>query len=278
MEALQINELENYPPEMVAADDAEASIEAYTGEPELDAVAAANPYPFIRGLVDIRSQLRRQSWGGPTARRSLAQKSGGLVYHYAGPAQNRGISALGRLKSYADYHCRPNGFGPGATGNGIMYHIGIAEDGTKYLMRDLEEDRWHCGAWPHNGTWIAVNIPIGEGQAPTEAQYRAAREIGDDWLKYKGLSRAYVVGHKEVGNSSCPGSIIMNGFVYPMRAGKNPGGGSAPSPTPPTGPLYVRTKDALPAGKAIAKGATAEAAKKEQDRLRADHGIETTIG
>lgn len=56
-------------------------------------------------------------------------------------------------------------------------------------------------------------------------------------------------------------------------------GGPAPAPTPAKpGPLYVRTKDPLPRGKAIAKGATQEAAKKEQARLRADHGIETIIG
>lgn len=219
--ALGVPDGHYYPEDTEAKTPEQASVEAYAGEPESEVaemVAAASPYSFIRGLVDARYKIYRSRYGGPTERRPLSAKAG-LIFHYAGPAQNRTVSALSRLNSYAVYHARPNAFGPGANGNGIMYHIGIAEDGTKYLLRDLEEDRWHCGAWPYNGTWIAVNIPIGEGQAPTAAQEKAALEVAEDWLKYKGLSRFYVKGHLEVGSSNCCGPTLMQRLVYRIRAG-----------------------------------------------------------
>lgn len=218
-------------PETRAETAAQAAIEAYQGEPggpgrEADGAGSDDrPYPFIRDLVDVRGRLQTNSNGGPTARRPLSAKTGGVVFHFAGPAQNRSLSALARLQSYASWHCRANGFGAGATGNGLMYHIGIAEDGTKYLCRDIEQDRWHCGAWPYNGTALAVNIPIGEGQSPTPQQLMSATEVALDWLAARGQGRTQVRGHREVGASNCPGDILMRGLVLAVRGGQNPGGG-----------------------------------------------------
>jgi hypothetical protein len=82
----------------------------------------------------------------------------------------------------------------------------------------------------------------------------------------------------------CPGAMVhevqfgkeMNEASNPYRA--KPGGGSKPQPAPGGKSVYyVRLKDSLPKDKAVNALPTADAAKKEEDRLRKNHGIETYV-
>lgn len=232
---LGLDEFRSYPRDTEAPDERSASMEVYIGEtgamvahgllaPDgADQATRPNPYPFIRGLVDVRHLMARRSDGGPKTRRQIQSKDPHVIGHYAGGPQNRAISALDRLISYSRWHIRPNGFGAGATGDGIMYVIGIAEDGTKYLTNDIELDRWHCGSWPEN-SGIGVNFPVGEGQSLTPQQIKSGGEVMLDWIAYRGVSRSYIKGHNEVGNSPCPGPIIMRTLIVPLRNGQTPGG------------------------------------------------------
>lgn len=184
-----------------------------------DAIVSVAQRYGIRGLIDSRSKLATNANGGPTNRRPLSQKRGKVVVHYAGGNQNLNRTDLQLWQSYASWHVRPDGFGRGHTGNGIMYHVGIGRDGSKHLLYDIEADRWHCGSWPENGTHLSINVPIGGTQRATEKQLTALREVVDDWVG--GGNRSQVIGHQEVDWTACPGTLQTE-FVHKYREDVRP--------------------------------------------------------
>lgn len=173
-------------------------------------------YGGITNLVDIRTKLRTNPNGYPNQRGALAAKTG-LVVHYNGPPVHQ--AALQQLIGDAGYHCDEIwGYDNGVPlyGDGIMYHIGIGEDGTAYLMRDFEDWLYHCAAWPQNATALSVTIPIGDGQHATKAALATLKRICDEWRAAGHGNQVW--GHQELSPTSCPGTL-MNDFVYPYRAG-----------------------------------------------------------
>lgn len=179
----------------------------------------------ISGLVDIRSRLFTNPNGGPRATHPLRYKHG-LVVHYGGPPVDLNKSDLQIIRGYAHYHItkdwdeNPHN-GATTQGDGLMYHICIGRDGTKYQTRDLEDVLWHCGAWPQNRTALSVHVLIGGNQHPSEAALRSLTEVANDWFASgHGDPRTQTWGHKELGQTNCPGDSLMVKFVYPFRAGK----------------------------------------------------------
>lgn len=216
--------------------------------------------------VDLRGKIAGQPWSNAGSEKN--KKS--LTWHYNGPPVSN--TDIDQLYFDARYHLSKD-WGGGSYGNGIMYHAAVGRDGTVYLLRNFDAILWHCAHSRGNRESLAVTFLIGEGQRITAAARNAAKEFTDDTVKQYGISKKSVFGHQEWSSTACPGSA-MNDFVRPYRDGKL--GGSAPTPKPPSGVVLVRTKSALPAGKAIHKLPVAEA-KKEQERLLKNHGIETTI-
>jgi len=204
----------------------------------------ATPYDhIIPGLRDARAMLATKQPGddgvprGPYETVALKDKRG-LVVHYRGVVTNPG-AGLSSLQADAVYHVGKNWATGGEApiyGSGIMYHIGIDGDGTKWLMRDLERVLWHCGA-SQNRTAIAVQLPLGDGQSATAAQLKALQEVVDAWIQWSGSARSQVWGHQELSATSCPGTL-MSAFVRPYRAGQL---GPAPAPVP-----RDITEDAVP--------------------------------
>jgi hypothetical protein len=162
-------------------------------------------------IVDIRDQLQTNPNGGPAAR----SPKDGVIVHYNGPA----VTHPGRQQLAIDavYHCQED-WGNGARGDGIMYHVGIDENGTIYQCRDWDAVLWHCASWPENATYTSVQVTIGEGQHATPAALASLGALVD-WLRARdGFGVDAVKGHQEVSATSCPGSL-MGDFVYPYRAG-----------------------------------------------------------
>ncbi len=103
-------------------------------------------------------------------------------------------------------------------GDGLMYHICIGQDGRKLLCRDLEAVLWHCGAWPQNGTALAVHLNIGGDQRATPEALQALQEVCDDWIAAGHGGRNEVWGHQELSPTSCPGTLMQD-FVLFYREG-----------------------------------------------------------
>lgn len=190
---------------------------------------ADKPYwQVFSELVDIRADLprrpQRETGAGPFEQLSLGEKRG-VVVHYSGPAVGNRANPVAVLKSEAQYHVQRNwGSEPPIRGDGLMYHVTIGDDGTKYLCRDLESVLWHCGVTEWNRKALSVHIPIGEDQRATAAQLRSLGEIVDEWCQFTGTPVEQVWGHQEVSPTSCPGTL-MEDFVRPYRDRQPVGGG-----------------------------------------------------
>lgn len=178
----------------------------------------------MRGLRDIRHQLatRLKSDGpaGPFAALPLDQKRG-LVVHYSGPPVGNRDDTLAVLKAEAQYHVGKNWARAGESpvyGDGLMYHVAVGDDGTKYLCRDLEAVLWHCGVTAWNRAALSVHLPLGGDQRASAAQLQALTEVVDDWRALTGTPKSDIRGHQELSPTSCPGTLMAD-FVYPYREG-----------------------------------------------------------
>jgi len=182
---------------------------------------------IVPGLVDLRGELKRNPRGGSEGRMPLNQKRG-VVIHFNGP--DVGANDRQHIINVAAYHCTKDfsANGSGAIGDGIMYHLAIADDGIAYLTRDLEDGLWHCGhAWNRHS--FAIYVPIGINQRATPVQLRRLAEVCAALLHFTGEGLDAVRGHMELSATNCPGSL-MGDFVRPFRTGQFPAG---PSVTPP---------------------------------------------
>lgn len=179
----------------------------------------STPYEsIIPGMVDLRGELQRNPSGGPNQRRSLDSVRG-LVVHFNGP--DVGSDDRAHIINVAKYHCTKDFSRAGdgsAIGDGIMYHVGVADDGTVYLQRDFEDQLWHCGNTEWNERSLSVYVPIGINQRATDAQLAALGRVVDGWRRFTEDGRELVKGHQELSPTNCPGSLMAD-FVLPYRAG-----------------------------------------------------------
>jgi hypothetical protein len=171
---------------------------------------------------DYRGRLATAPGNHPSEVIPLAQKVGSVI-HYAGGPQNRDLTPLARWQSYARNHISLGRFAAGVIANGIMYHLGVGEDGLKAGLFDPRVTRWHAGSTLHNRFWLSVNVPIGGSQVPTYAQKVALEELLHDAWRLGVGGHVQVKGHQEVGASECPGVPLMEQFVRPIRDGQRIG-------------------------------------------------------
>lgn len=184
-------------------------------------VGMGTPYDsIIPGMVDLRGELQRNPAGGPKRRRNMDSVRG-LVVHFNGP--DVGPDDRQHIINVAAYHCTKNFARPGdppAIGDGIMYHVGVADDGQVYLLRDFEDVLWHCGNTEWNERSLSVYVPIGINQRATDLQRAALTRVVDGWRRYTQDGRELVKGHQELSPTNCPGSLMAD-FVLPYRAGSD---------------------------------------------------------
>lgn len=180
----------------------------------------------IRGLVDVRADLSRRLApqggvvAGPFASVPVAKKRG-IVIHYNGPEVDRSRPTLEVLKAQARYHVDRNWASAGSPpvyGDGLMYHVAVGANGTKYWCRNLDAVLWHCGNTHWNEHALSVQVPLGGGQRATGQQLQSLREIIEDWCRHTGTTPAEVVGHCELQATSCPGTLMQD-LVLPYREG-----------------------------------------------------------
>lgn len=170
-------------------------------------------------IEDFRASLPRATWSIGTRRGTR-----NFTLHYNGPA----VGAFGypngersQLISDARYHMRKDAFGPGAAGDGIMYHGATLSDGTSLQMRDWMAKLWHAGNAEPNEYGIAWHLPLGGAQRPTAAQRASVfAVIAAARLVWPGITVAAVKGHCEWKATSCPGQAFE--IVKSYRAGDAP--------------------------------------------------------
>lgn len=182
--------------------------------------------PIMTGLVDVRADLPRRTApngsviAGPFQSIPISRKRG-VVIHYNGPEIDQRRDTREVLKAQARYHVDRDWATSGGRpirGDGLMYHVAIGNDGTKYWCRNLEDVLWHCGNTHWNEHALSVQVPIGGAQRATKAQLGALVQVVEEWCRRTGTTPAEVVGHNELSPTSCPGTLMQD-FVLPWRGG-----------------------------------------------------------
>lgn len=171
-------------------------------------------------------------------------------------------------------------FGPIAFGPGGLTPYGVSQDGRVDQYIQERHIAYHAANWDWNKHSIGIeHVGYGRPQDWTTALYEASAKLSADICKRHKIpvDRAHIKGHSEIpGATHTDVGRYFDWVRYLNLIKKYMGGTPTPAPKPPSGVVLVRIKSALPAGKAIHKLPLAEA-KKEQERLLENHGIETAV-
>jgi hypothetical protein len=165
-------------------------------------------------IVDIRHLLLRRPSQFLVTR--LLKLISGDVLHYNGPEVDTELSVdaeIRHLQAIAKYHVgKIWGYANGIAiyGHGIMYHYAVGATGTIYWLRNQSDILWHCGNGTGNNTTIAVHNPIGGKQRPTDKQWDSTIKLFNALAEDRGFNaKSNTKGHKEWGQSECPGVVLM---------------------------------------------------------------------
>lgn len=163
--------------------------------------------------IDIRDKLPRASW--EIGRRAATTS---ITVHYNGPAvspaHQSGDGLIAQLIVDAQWQMRPGGLGAPSGGDGLQYHLVIAADGRVYQARDLDALLWHCGHADGNTNGLAVHLPLGDSQMPSDVQWQATLKTIEILRRTCTISIPRVLGHLEWKHATaCPGPNIMQRIV-----------------------------------------------------------------
>lgn len=171
----------------------------------------------VHDLARYRIQLGRGTWQIGKRAQTTA-----ITLHWNGPAvvesRRRGDGALAQLRIDLEWQTRPDW--PGAVGgaDGLQYHAAVDADGVVWRCRDEQARLWHCGHAVGNRESLSLHLLVGRGQAVTEAQWRGATHLIEEWRSRYAIPRGRVLGHQEWTTSECPGPDVM-GRLRAYRAG-----------------------------------------------------------
>lgn len=163
------------------------------------------------GAIDIRAELPRADWtigDGKTYEKTT------LTLHYNGPPSEapgiavRGQEAMVRyLSGIAEFH-----MGKYLGADGIQYNLCVDAVGRIFYLRTIGPELWHCGNPTGNRNSIAIHVPIGGDQRPTDVQWNALTYIFKtynipvvqhrEWQRSRG---GYVLDDLDRNGTSCPG-------------------------------------------------------------------------
>jgi len=164
---------------------------------------------LLPNIKDLRTSLPHTNW-----RIGWRDATTSITWHYNGPpvdpTRQRGQGLMAQLRADAIYQMRP-GWGATPKGaDGLMYHFAIASDGTIYQTRDLDALLWHCAHADGNGHGLALHLPLGGDQAPTDPQLDSLYQLTDALRKRYTIPITRVFGHQEWKHATlCPGPALM---------------------------------------------------------------------
>jgi hypothetical protein len=105
-------------------------------------------------------------------------------------------------------------------GDSLMYHFCVLDDGSIYQTRDLDFPAWHAAHPEANEYYLAIHLPLGEGQDATLLQWAAVEALLAALREDYGFRRDKVRGHQEFSKTLCPGLIQARIVAY--RAATDP--------------------------------------------------------
>jgi len=111
----------------------------------------------------------------------------------------------------------------------IGYHIGVAPDGSIWLLRPIQASGAHCVGHNSYGIGVVMLGNYDKGKDDPAKVLPMAADVCAALCKRFDIPVAKIFGHRDFANKSCPGTAIDMGAFR-----KSVAGGSAPKPAPAT--------------------------------------------
>lgn len=181
------------------------------------------------GAIDIIHRLPRRNWIIGKRRKTTL-----LVWHYNGPpvptARQYGQGLIEQLRIDAAWQMRAGWGGTKGGAPGLMYALVFDALGNVYQTQPLDDILWHCANEDGNSHGLALHVPVGGSQVPSDACLTALKRTTSLLCSYYKIPKNRVLGHKEVKpTTACPGVSLMNN-LRAWRMGMGPI--VKPTPTP----------------------------------------------
>lgn len=169
-------------------------------------------HPALAAIIadDWRSRIPRKSW-------SIGQQPAktSITLHWNGPAvlpsRQTGDGLLVQIRDVdASWQMRPGWSNTPDGADGLQYHYVVDPlTGAIYLTRNPDAMLWHCAHPEGNARSVAVHVPIGKGQAITNAGWAGCARLFEALIAaYDLASRDITYGHREWSSTDCPGPSL----------------------------------------------------------------------
>ncbi len=156
-----------------------------------------------QGLAADGIAVTRAAWGARTRDCYSPQAPSMITIHHTETPSNDAMSTAARLRQIQNYHIDVRGFCD------IGYHFLVGQDGQVYQGRPENVVGAHAGGHNQDNVGIAF-VGTFNDAAPSDAMMSAAARIMGALARGYGisLSRTTVKGHRELGNTDCPGDAL----------------------------------------------------------------------
>lgn len=164
---------------------------------------------ILANAIDLRAKLP-VSDNPPGYRKSRVPRSGAVTtqtLHYNGPPiSDRSVRGTTRQLISIDAPNHISRIGA----DSLQYHICVGAGGEYYYTRNFELQAWHCGIYEGNEHSIAIHVPLGGDQDPTNEQWASTIRLFDAVnQEYQLGGRAATMAHLEWKPTACPGLPLM---------------------------------------------------------------------
>lgn len=136
----------------------------------------------------------------------------GAVIHYNGPALSYRANTLAVLNHIINVDTPNHQSRIG--GDSLMYHFCVLDNGDIYQTRDINFPAWHAAHPEANEYYIAIHLPLGEGQDATPRQWASVEALLAALRADHGFGRDKVRGHQEFSKTACPGLLQARVIAY----------------------------------------------------------------
>jgi N-acetylmuramoyl-L-alanine amidase len=158
------------------------------------------------GIRDLRPRL--DVIAGRASRTKRDGPVTSITLHYNGPAVASAGKPARELRHIIEVDVPDHQQRIGA--DSLMYHLVVLSDGSIYQTRDYDLIAWHCRDRVGNNQSLAIHLPIGGAQRPTQRQWHATIALFEALVDDYALEgRSAVRGHREWTDTECPGPLLI---------------------------------------------------------------------
>ena len=103
----------------------------------------------------------------------------------------------------------------------VSAHYGVSDD-TIYQWCDEDHTAWHAGDWETNLCSVGIEHDAEIGRDATEKTYQTSAQLLKEICERHNipLDREHIIGHNEVKNTQCPGTLNIDKLIELAKGGE----------------------------------------------------------